>query len=304
MRAMPIFHATSRDSRIGKNQTASLFVGLLKIAARRAIIIPNFGHEGLVKVDSKIPILLRLQLAKYSGDTDYSTAQLMRFAGYTDTSSVISIADNEQEDSRSPAGGGNATSVKPTALTTENPGGSLSTKSKEARVISIDENSDMESLTTRAPKEYSLRCGQLPAIPKNPGPEDDHEGETEGSISQEVSLASDTTGMVLQSILIQYLTCFVGFHSINTTEATSNPNLHAVVFNNFGDTQTNDNFGPAQVEDNLIISAEKNLSINQQTSDVVKRTSPKSSKHKTDHPKSTRDERRKRVRTEAFEKYW
>jgi hypothetical protein len=55
MHAMPIFHAMSRDSRTAKNQTASLFVGLLKGAARRAITIPDFRHEGLVKVDSKIP---------------------------------------------------------------------------------------------------------------------------------------------------------------------------------------------------------------------------------------------------------
>jgi hypothetical protein len=127
----------------------------------------------------RFPMLLRLQLAKYSEDTGYSTAQLMRFAGYTDASSVISIADNEQEDSRSLAGDGNTTSVKPTAPTTENPGGS------------------MESLTTRVPKEYFLRRSQLPAIARNPGSENDHKGETESSISQEVSLLSDTTGMVL-----------------------------------------------------------------------------------------------------------
>ncbi|KAH6706199.1 hypothetical protein BKA61DRAFT_580462 [Leptodontidium sp. MPI-SDFR-AT-0119] len=51
------------------------------------------------------------------------------------------------------------------------------------------------------------------------------------AFSQEVSLASDTTG----------------FHSINTIRATSDPNPRALVFDNFGDTQTNDNFGPAQV---------------------------------------------------------
>lgn len=183
MHVMPIFHSMSRDSRTGKYQTASLSVGLLKSAARRPITIHDFRREGLVKVDSKLPILLRLQLAKYSGDTGYSTAQLMRFAGYTDVSNVISVADNKQEDRRSPAGDGNVTSVKPTALTTENPGGSLSANSEEARVISIDEDSDMESLTTRVLKEYSLRRGHLPAIPSAPGPEDDYEGETEGSIS-------------------------------------------------------------------------------------------------------------------------
>jgi hypothetical protein len=53
------------------------------------------------------------------------------------------MADNEREGSRFPAGDGNATSVKPTASTTENPGRLLSTNSKEARVISIDEDSEV-----------------------------------------------------------------------------------------------------------------------------------------------------------------
>jgi hypothetical protein len=57
---LPIFHAILRDSYIGKNQTLSLFVGLLKDAARRAIIIPDFGYEKPVKIDSKIPVFLRL----------------------------------------------------------------------------------------------------------------------------------------------------------------------------------------------------------------------------------------------------
>jgi hypothetical protein len=83
--------------------------------------------------------------------------------------------------------------------------------------------------------------------------------------------------------------------------ATSDPNPHAVVFDTFDDTQTNDNFASAQAKDNPIISAETNLSINQQTSDAVKRTSPKSNKHTADQPKITRDERRKRVRAEVFE---
>jgi hypothetical protein len=147
MHTMPFFHSMSRDSRTGKYQTASLSVGLLKSAARRPITIHDFRREGIVKVNSKLPILLRLQLAKYSRDTGYSTAQLMRFTGNTDISNVISVADNEQEYRRSPAGDGNVTSVKPTALTTENPGGSLSANSEEARVISIDEDSDMQSLT-------------------------------------------------------------------------------------------------------------------------------------------------------------
>lgn len=121
----------------------------------------------------------------------------MIFSGYTDASDVISVADNEQEDLRSQAGDGNVTLVKPTAPTTENPGGL-----EEARVISIDKDSDKESLITTVPKEYSFRLGQLPAIPRNPGSEDDHEGETEGSFSQEVSLASGTTGTVLWSIFI------------------------------------------------------------------------------------------------------
>jgi hypothetical protein len=96
---------------------------------------------------------------------------------------VISVADNEQEDRRSPVGDGKVTSVKPTTLTTENPRWSLSANSEEARVISIDKDSDMESLTARVPKEYSFRRGHLPAILRNPGLEDDYEGETEGSIS-------------------------------------------------------------------------------------------------------------------------
>jgi hypothetical protein len=112
-----LFHFMSRDNRTGKYQTASLSVGLLKSTARQPITIHDSRREGLVKVDSKLPILLRLQLAKYSGDTGYSTAQLMRFAGYTDVSNVISVADNKQKDRRSPAGDGNVTSVEPTALT-------------------------------------------------------------------------------------------------------------------------------------------------------------------------------------------
>jgi hypothetical protein len=139
------------------------------------IIVYDCRREGLVKVNGKIPTLLRLQLARYSGDTGYSTAALMRFAGHADASNVVSITDNEHEDRHSPAGDRN---------------------------ISIDEDSDMESLTTRAPKEYSLRRGQLPATPGNSGSEDDHAGEPEGSISQEVRLASDITGTVLWSIFI------------------------------------------------------------------------------------------------------
>lgn len=119
MHDMPIFHAMSRDSRTGKYQTASLSVGLLKSAARRPITIHNFSREGLVKVDNKLPIPLRLQLAKYSEDTGYSTAQLMRFARYTDAFNVISVTDNKEEDRRSPAGNGKVTSVKPTASTKE-----------------------------------------------------------------------------------------------------------------------------------------------------------------------------------------
>jgi hypothetical protein len=217
MQVMPIFQAISRDSRTGMYQAASVVAALLEFAAQRAIVFES-RREGLVKVDGKIPILLRLELAKYSEDTPYSTAQLMRFGVQrTDTSNVFSIADSEQEDRHSPADDSKVTSVKPTAPTTETPGGSLSANSEEARVISIDEDSNMESLTTRGPKEYSLRHGQLPAIPaipRNPGPEDDQEGETEVSISQEVRLASDTTditGMAPWSIFIQYLTSFVYF---------------------------------------------------------------------------------------------
>ncbi|KAI0425919.1 hypothetical protein F5Y09DRAFT_85711 [Xylaria sp. FL1042] len=149
----------------------------------------------------------------------------------------------------------------------------------------VTAKSYMESRTTRGPKKYSLRHGQPPATLRNPGSEDDHWGETKVNICQEVSLASDTTG----------------FHSINNTEATSDPDPHTVVFDNFGDTQTNDNFGPTQAKDSPLISTEKNLSINQQTSDTVKGISSKPNKHKSDQPKSTRDARRKRVRAEAFE---
>lgn len=122
----------------------------------------------------------------------------MRFGGqHTDPSDVFSIADNEQEDRHFPAGDSKVMSVKPTAPTTETPGGPLSANSEEARVISIDKDSDMESLTTRGPKKYSLRHSQPPATLRNLGSEDDHWGETKVNICQEVSLASDTTGMVL-----------------------------------------------------------------------------------------------------------
>lgn len=269
IQVMPFSQAMSRDIRTGRNQTASLFAGLLEFAARRSIVLES-RREGLVKVD----------------DTPYSTARLMRFGGqHTDPSDVFSIADNEQEDRHFPAGDSKVMSVKPTASTTETPGGPLSANSEEARVISIDKDSDMESLTTRGPKKYSPRHGQPLATLRNPGSEDDYWGETKVNICQEVSLASDTTG----------------FHSINNTETTSDPNPHTVVFDNFGDTQTNDNFGPTQAKDSPLISTEKNLSINQQTSDTVKGISSKLNKHKSDQPKSTRDARRKRVRAEAFE---
>jgi hypothetical protein len=45
MYTMLIFLAMSRDSRTGENQTANLFVGLLKVAAQRAITIPDFRYE-------------------------------------------------------------------------------------------------------------------------------------------------------------------------------------------------------------------------------------------------------------------
>ncbi|KAF4629717.1 hypothetical protein G7Y89_g8427 [Cudoniella acicularis] len=256
----------SRDNCTRKNKTVILFAGLLEFAARRAIVFES-RCEGLVKVDGKIPILLRLELAKYSEDTPYSAAQLMRFGGQrTDTSNVFSIADSEQEDCHSPAGDSEVTLVKPIDSTTETPGESLSANSEEARVISIDEDSYTESLATRGSEEYSLRHGQLPAvpaIPRNSGPGDDHNDETEISISQEVRLASGKTGTVLWSIFIQYLTSFVEFYSIHTTKANSDPKPHAVGFDNPGDTQTNDNFGAAQVDDSPIISAEKNPPITQ-----------------------------------------
>ncbi|KAH9209218.1 hypothetical protein DL95DRAFT_477736 [Leptodontidium sp. 2 PMI_412] len=104
----------------------------------------------------------------------------------------------------------------------------------------------------------------------------------------------------IKSLLLRTIS-FRRFHSINTIRATSDPNPHAVVFDSFGDTQTNDNFDPAQGKDNpSICTKKKPLSINQQTTDTVKGTSPKCNKHKADQPKSTRDERRKRDRAEAF----
>lgn len=118
--------------------------------------------------------------------------------------------------------------MKPTAPMTENPGGSL--HKLRSSDLSINKDSDIESLTTMVSKETSLGCGQLPAIPRNPGPQDAHEGETEGSISQKVRLASDTIGIVVWSILIQYLTSFLGYYSINTTKATSVA-VYGVVFN-------------------------------------------------------------------------
>jgi hypothetical protein len=137
---------------------------------------------------------------------------------------------------------------------TENPGGSL--HKLRSSDLSIDKDSDIESLTTMVSKDSSLGCGQLPAIPRNPGPQDDHEGDTESSISQKVRLASDTIGIVVWSILIQYLTSFLGYYSINTTKATS-VTVYAVVFNYFGDIQANDNFGLTRANDNSILSAER-----------------------------------------------
>jgi hypothetical protein len=63
IQAMPFSQAMSRDICTGRNQTASLFAGLLEFAARRSIVLES-RRERLVKVDGKIPILLRLELAK------------------------------------------------------------------------------------------------------------------------------------------------------------------------------------------------------------------------------------------------
>jgi hypothetical protein len=114
-----------------------IFQAMSKFEERRTIFesitVHDYRCERLVKVNSKIPTLLRLQLAKYSGDTGYSTATLMKFAGHADVSNVVSMTDNEHGDRHSPAGDGKVTSVKPTAPTTENPGASLSANSEEAR---------------------------------------------------------------------------------------------------------------------------------------------------------------------------
>jgi len=70
--AIPIFHAMSLDGYTGKNQTVSLFVGLL---AKRNELSPFMTLDvDSLKLKVRFPILLRLQLAKYSGDTGYSTA--------------------------------------------------------------------------------------------------------------------------------------------------------------------------------------------------------------------------------------
>src|SRR5277367_6351718 len=80
--------------------------------------------------------------------------------------------------------------------------------------------------------------------------------------------------MVLLSIFIQYLTLFMGSHSIHATEADLGRKSHAVDFDNSSDAQTNDNFSAAQADSSPIISAGKKLPINQQPSDAVKETSP------------------------------
>jgi hypothetical protein len=120
----------------------------------------------------------------------------MRFAtGHTHPPNVISIANNGQEDRHSPTGGDKVTSMKPTP---EKPGDSIPANSaEEARVISVDEDSDGEALAIRVSKKQSLHRAPLLAIPSNPGSEGGHESETQCSISQEVGLSSDTTGMVL-----------------------------------------------------------------------------------------------------------
>jgi hypothetical protein len=106
---MPIFQAMSRDSCAGKNQTASLFAGLQKFAALRAVFenitVYDCRYEGLIKVNGEIPTFLRLQLAKFSGDTGYSTAVLMRFAGHADACNVVYITDNEHTTHRTPCDG-------------------------------------------------------------------------------------------------------------------------------------------------------------------------------------------------------
>ena len=97
----------------------------------------------------------------------------------------------------------------------------------------------------------------------------------------------------------QFLTSFVGFHSINVNEVDSRRKSQAD-FDNSGDTQTNDNFGAAHSDNGLTVSAEKSLPSNQRTSSTQE-SSPERNEHKTDQPKTSGDECRKRVRTKAFE---
>ena len=217
------------------------------------------------------------------------------------TSQPSDKSTNDHDDSPKDSKNGpvNASTEPPMIdLTTDCLGVSLSANLEDTQVISIDEDSDMELLSTTAPKENSLRRSQLPATPRNPGSGEGHEG----SINYEVSSAPDTAGTVPWLIFIKYLTSFVDFYTIDTTEASSNPKSHAADFDNSSEIQTNDHFGIAEVNQSPIVSAGKHRSMNQRTPVAGKGTSPKPSRHKANQPKISPNEGRKRALTEAFEK--
>ncbi|KAF4635094.1 hypothetical protein G7Y89_g2988 [Cudoniella acicularis] len=86
--------------------------------------------------------------------------------------------------------------------------GSPSANSEVVRVALVDGDSDMESLTTMAPK-----------------------------------------GLSLDTLNLQPFLGIRGFHSADTTKADSG----AIYFDNFSNTQTNDNFGVAKADDSPVI---------------------------------------------------
>ena len=74
-------------------------------------------------------------------------------------------------------------------------GGPPSANSEQGRAVSVDDDSDMESLTAMAlDGRLSRRYAQLPAIPTDGGSENDDKRRMEEKDSREVGLALDTTG--------------------------------------------------------------------------------------------------------------
>ncbi|KAF8846413.1 hypothetical protein BDZ45DRAFT_700011 [Acephala macrosclerotiorum] len=150
-------------------------------------------------------------------------------------------------------------------------GGPPSANLEQGRAVSVDDDSDVESLTAMAlDGRLSRRYAQLPAIPTDRGSENDDKRRMEEKNSRGVGLALDTTG----------------FYSVDTTEAVPS----AKHLDTFCDTQTNDNFGVAEADDSLV---------NRQTSEAFNKTPPKLNKQKAAQSKTSSNESRKRVQLGA-----